>query len=94
MIKDLKDHFNEEAVIKGFVDKIRNLQYVAFIIIRDNSGKVQVTVEKEGNESLVEVVDKLTVESTVTIKGKVLENEKVKLNGMEIIPDEIKITYL
>ena len=92
MINELNKHFNEEVTIKGFVDKIRNLQYVAFIIVRNDNYKVQVTVEKENNDDLVKIVDDLTAESTVTIKGKVLENSKVKLNGMEIIPSSIEIT--
>ena len=45
-INDLKNHGNEEVVVKGFIDKIRDLQYVQFIILRDITGKVQITVEK------------------------------------------------
>ena len=45
-IKDLEKHFNEEVEVQGFVENIRNLQWVAFVIIRDNTGKVQVTIEK------------------------------------------------
>ena len=47
MIKYLKENFDKEVTIQGFVDKIRNLQYVAFIIIRNNNDKVQLTIEKE-----------------------------------------------
>ena len=27
-LKDLKEHFNEEITLNGFVDNVRNLQYV------------------------------------------------------------------
>ena len=93
-INKLNEHFNEEVEIQGFVDNIRNLQYVQFIIIRDGSDKVQITIEKsdEKNNKLVEIVNDLTLESTVKIKGKVVENVKVKLNGMEIIPSCIIVT--
>ena len=93
-IKDLKDKLNEEVEIQGFVDNVRNLQYVQFVIIRDNTGKVQVTIEKseEQNKELVELVDNLTIDSTVIIKGKLLDSPKVKLNGMEIIPTNIEVT--
>ena len=37
-------------------------------------------------------MDKLTVESTVKIRGILLENEKVKLNGIELIPNDIVVT--
>ena len=95
-IEMLKKHFNEEVEIQGFVDNIRNLQWVQFLIIRDKTGKIQITIEKseEKNKEIVELVNQLTQESTVKIKGKVLESPKVKLNGMEIIPTEIIVTSL
>ena len=93
-IKNLNEHFNEEIEIQGFVESVRNLQWVQFVIIKDVTGKVQVTIEKseEANKELVEIVDNLTVDSTVKIKGKLLESPKVKLNGMEIIPTSIEVT--
>lgn len=93
-IKNLKDKLNSEIEIQGFVDNIRNLQYVQFLIIRDITGKVQVTIEKEdiNNRELVEVVNNLTIDSTIKIRGKILESPKVKLNGMEIIPTSIEVT--
>ena len=52
------------------------------------------TIEKEdeNNKEIVEIINNITLESTVKIKGKVIESPKVKLNGMEIIPSEIKVT--
>ena len=93
-INNLKDHFNEEVEIHGFIDNIRNLQYVAFVIIKDNTGKVQVTIEKEDEsmKELVEIVNNLSIDSTVVVKGKLLDSPKVKLNGMEIIPSSIEVT--
>ena len=93
-IKDLKDHFNEEVSIQAFVENVRNLQYVQFVILRDGTGKVQVTIEKsdENNKNLVNIIDNITLESTVKICGKVLESPKVKLNGMEIVPSFIEVT--
>ena len=91
--KNLNEYFEQEVELCGFVDSIRNLQYVQFMVIRDSSGKVQVTIEKnEENKIMNEIVSNLTVESTVKIKGIVKENEKVKLNGMEVIPSEIIVT--
>ena len=93
-VKDLVNKFDEEIEIQGYVDNIRNLQWVQFLILRDKTGKVQVTVEKseEKNRELVETINNLTLESTVKITGKVVKNEKVKLNGMEIIPTSIIVT--
>jgi len=93
-INELEKYIDSEITIGGFIDNIRNLQYVEFIILKDSTGKVQITIEKEGNEELVKSIENLTLESTVKVTGKVLKNEKVKLNGMEIIPSKIEITSL
>lgn len=93
-IKDLKEYIDKEITLQAFVDNIRNLQYVQFVILRDSTGKVQVTIEKseEANKELVEIIDNLSLESTVKITGKLIESPKVKLNGMEIIPTKIEVT--
>ena len=90
---DLKEHYNEEVVLKGFIDNLRDLQYVQFLVLRDRTGKIQVTIEKnDDNKELNEIVSSLTLESTVTVTGKLLESPKVKLNGMEVIPTSIVVT--
>lgn len=91
--KNLNEYLEKEITIEGFVDSIRDLQYVQFLIIRDNTGKVQVTIEKnENNNELNKIVSNLTCESTVKIIGMLLTNEKVKLNKMELIPNKIIVT--
>ena len=90
---ELSNHYNETLELHGFVEKVRDLQYVQFLILRDKSGSVQVTLEKDGSlEELNKVVTNLKVESTVKVTGKILENEKVKLGGLEVIPSSIEIT--
>ena len=90
---ELNKHYNETLELHGFVDKVRDLQYVQFLILRDKSGSVQVTLEKDGSlEELNKIVTNLKVESTVKVTGKILENEKVKLGGLEVIPSSIEIT--
>lgn len=92
-INELKNYNEQEVTIKGFVDKIRNMQYVQFVILRDITGKVQITIEKtEENKELVEIIDNLTQESTIKVTGKLILNEKIKMGGMEIIPTKIEVT--
>ena len=91
-INELKEN-NQTVTLNGFVDKIRNLQYVQFVILRDTTGKVQITIEKnEENKNLVEIIDNLKEESTIKVTGTLVLNEKIKLNGMEIIPQTIEVT--
>ena len=91
-LSELNNHINEEIVLFGFVDKVRDLQYVQFIILRDRTGIVQITVEKNNDFSkLNEIVKKLKIDSVLKVYGKVLVNEKVKLGGIEVIPSNIEI---
>ena len=91
--KNLNEYLGKEISIEGFVDNIRNLQYVQFVILRDSSGKLQIAIEKnEENAKLNEIVNSLTCESTIKVKGILMKNEKVKLNAMELIPSEIIVT--
>ncbi len=91
--KNLNEYFEQEITIEGFVDSIRDLQYVQFLVVRDTTDKVQVTIEKnENNCKLNEIVSNLTCESTVKIVGTLVQNEKVKLNKMELIPSDIIVT--
>ena len=48
---ELKNYFNQEIEFSGFVDNIRNLQWVQFVILRDQTGKVQVTIEKSEDQN-------------------------------------------
>lgn len=92
-INELNKHLGEDIELSSFVDNIRDLQYVQFVILRDITGKVQMTIEKdEQNQKLVDIISHTPLESTIKIKGKILENTKVKLGGMEIIPTDIEIT--
>lgn len=92
-IKNIKDYINKEISLDAWIDNIRDLQYVQFVILRDSTGKIQMTVEKNNdNKKLNDLISTLTLESTLIVSAKVLENEKVKLNGIELIPSNIVIT--
>ncbi|MDO5557079.1 MAG: aspartate--tRNA(Asn) ligase [Clostridia bacterium] len=92
-LKNIKEYLNKEITVKGFVDTVRDLQYVQFLIIRDNTSKLQITIEKnEENTKLNEIVSSLSLESTIEAKGTLLESPAVKLNGVEFIPTQIIVT--
>ncbi len=81
----------ESNKIQGFVENLRNKRTMAFLVIRDHSGRLQVTIEKEKHPDLAAVVDQLTVESVVTCVGPVVENSYVKMGGKEMLPEEMEI---
>ncbi|MBO5570307.1 MAG: aspartate--tRNA(Asn) ligase [Clostridia bacterium] len=84
----------DEICVKGFVENIRNKKTMAFIVLKDITGKVQVTVEKGNDEKLDAAVNALTLDSVITVIGKAVESEYVKLGGVEIYPREIRIESL
>ena len=81
----------ESNKIQGFVENLRNKRTMAFLVIRDHSGRLQVTIEKEKHPDLAAIVDQLTVESVVTCVGPVVENSYVKMGGKEMLPEEMEI---
>ncbi len=90
-IADIKNNLGKPVLVQGFVENLRDGKAMAFIVLKDITGKLQITVEKEKAEHLCETISKLTPDSVVSITGTAIENEFVKLNGIELIPDEIKI---
>ena len=88
-IRDITE--NGPVKIQGFVENLRNGKSMAFLVIKDITGKIQVTVEKEKLPEIAEAVDLLTPDSVVTVTGEAVKNEFVKMGGIELIPDSIKI---
>ena len=95
-MKDLEKYFDKEITLSGFAEKIRNLQWVQFIVLRNKTDRLQITIEKsdENNREMIEIVDKLTCESTIKVTGILKKNEKVKMGGMELIPSKIEVTSI
>ena len=93
-MNNIKEYIDKEIEISGFVDSIRILQFVTFIILRNDLDKIQITIEKESNGELIDKVKDLTLESTIKVKGILKFNDKVKLNNLEIIPSDIVITSI
>ncbi len=77
--------------VQGFVENFRNKKNMAFIVVKDITGKLQVTVVKEEHPELCELLDKLTIHSVVTFEGEVVASEYVKMGGKEMYPTSMKI---
>ena len=88
-IRDIK--LGEVNHIAGYVENIRNKKWMCFIVLRDVTGKIQVTIEKEKHPEWEEMLNSITVDSVLRVEGLILASEYVKLNGMEMYPDSIKI---
>ena len=84
-VKDLNNYLEKEITFMGFVDTVRDKKWVMFVILRDSTGKIQMTIEKseEANTDLLEIMGNITVDSVIKVKGLLKENSAVKLGGME-----------
>lgn len=81
-----------EVEFQGWIENLRDKKSMQFVVIRDLSGKIQVTVVKEEQPEIAEIFSHATLESTVKIKGKAVANEYVKLGGIEILPESVELT--
>ncbi len=78
--------------IQGWIENLRDKKNMQFIVVRDLTGKVQVTIIKEEKPEIAEIFSHATLESTVKIVGEAVANEFVKMGGVEIIPEQVEIT--
>ena len=81
----------ETATVAGWVHEIRDLGGIAFLIVRDTTGKIQVKFEKdEMDDDLVETGLDAHRESVVRVTGAVEEEPRAP-TGVEITPEEFEI---
>ena len=85
---------NEPCKIAGYVESIRNKGNMQFLILRDSTGFIQITVERKNNEKIAEEIDKLTLHSFVTLEGKSIEAPYVKNGGREFLPTSLEINSI
>ncbi|MBP3401522.1 MAG: aspartate--tRNA(Asn) ligase [Clostridia bacterium] len=87
----IKDVVPGVCRVQGFVENFRNKRTMAFIVVKDITGKLQITIEKEKHPEFTEMLDQLTIHSVVTFEGEVVASEYVKMGGKEMYPDTMKI---
>lgn len=89
LIEDVFNKKHKQVEISGWVANTRDLSKVKFLLIRDNSGLIQVTgIRGKTPEKMFEDMEKIPRESVVYING-VVKDSKQAPGGKEINPDEI-----
>jgi len=81
-----------DVIIAGWVHAKRDLGGKKFLLVRDKDGIIQVVISKEQKE-LAEIFQKLTLESTVSVVGKVRVDSRAP-GGCEIVPTNIVVHSL
>lgn len=82
----------QESKIMGWVEKVRDSKYMIFLVVRDITGKIQVTIEKEKMPEIVEALKGTIANSVVTVVGVPKLSEYVKMGGVEFIPSSVEVT--
>lgn len=85
MINELEGFLDNKVLVKGWVERIRKLKSITFLILRDRSGKVQCVLNNEVAEKL-----NLRIESVVEIEG-IAKSSKNKLNPFEVLIENIHV---
>ena len=103
LIKDLAARKDGPVRVAGWVEKVRDQKFVQFVVLRDESGAVQLVnggvlreADPENPRSDILLartgaIAELTHGTFVTVTGELQHNERVKLGGVEIQIDEIEV---
>ena len=81
----------ESVTIAGWVHEIRDLGGIAFVILRDRSGRIQVKIEKETMaDHLVETATGVARESVIRVTGEAEEEPRAP-TGIEVVPIDVAV---
>ncbi len=89
LINELKE--NESSKISGWADVIRDTKYMVFVILKDRSGSIQVSIDKEKDKEIVEKLSGILANSVLSFTGKMVKSEYVKQGGKEFLPETVEI---
>jgi nondiscriminating aspartyl-tRNA synthetase len=82
------------AEVCGWVHEVRDLGGLAFMLIRDRSGIIQVTIpKKKVSEAVLAAVKAVSRESVVRVTGPVKAIDKAP-GGRELVPETLEIISL
>lgn len=85
------EDYEKEVVVEGWVQEVRNLGGISFLILRDRYGIVQITAPKKKiAPELMTMLSSVPRESVVRISGSVKQSTQAKA-GYEIIPSGMEI---
>src|SRR5947209_14278335 len=91
LTSQLGDSLNKEVVLAGWVHDVRVLGGIAFLLLRDMSGIVQVTAPKaKAPAEVLKEVAGLHQEDVLFVRGMVVAS-KIAKRGIEVIPSELEV---
>ena len=92
MTKQIKELKEGRVRFQGVVEVVRDKKNIQFIVLKDASGKIQVTVDKVQYPEVGEAFAHLLAGATVLVEGELVKSEYVKLGGQEVLADKVVVT--
>jgi aspartyl-tRNA synthetase len=78
--------------VSGWVETVRDQKKVQFVVLRDESGAVQLVHPiPENRDEVAETISALNVGDFLTVDGELKHDERVKLGGIEIKIAELDV---
>jgi len=93
-IKYIANHENEVVTLNGWVYNTRRSGKIGFLLFRDGFGLIQCVVAKNDiGEDKFDIFKNLTQESSISVTGKVVKNERAS-GGYELILSDLVLHHL
>src|SRR6478752_3436011 len=103
LVQQLQGLADGPVTVSGWVETVRDQKKVQFVILRDETGAVQlvnpatrpsedVTEQDAGALALTDTISNLTTGTFLTVRGELKHDERVKLGGVEIKIGSLDIT--
>lgn len=90
-VSQILSSVGKEIVIAGWVENVKELPNLRFVILRDRTGVAQVTVhKKESPKDLIELTEKLSLQDVISVEAFVPDKQIAKI-GPEVKPKLIKV---
>jgi nondiscriminating aspartyl-tRNA synthetase len=88
---DLRTSIGKEVTLEGWVHDVRALGGIAFVLLRNSRGIVQLAAPKKSvSPELFKMISGLHQEDVISVTGPVKESKAARL-GYEIVPSKIEI---
>src|SRR5690554_273735 len=92
LIRNLAALDDGSVTVSGWVDTVRDQKKVQFVVLRDESGALQlVHPRSEENDPIADTISALTHGSFLTVTGRLKHDERVKLGGIEVVVDSMDV---
>lgn len=89
----LNEKFTKKIVkIRGWLHGKRSSGGICFLILRDGTGLLQCTIRKNDLPAIYNNIEKLPIESTLSIIGQVQKDERAR-GGYEVTVNELEILH-